>query len=169
MKAIFVALVSLLSANAMACPNLSGHFLCKAFTNDKDQDVTMAQNMENGVPVYTMTILVKGENPKRKFERIAAFIEKQGFFVMDHEPAMEERREIVDGVCIAKRTQMGDMRVAECCAEARSGVWLRPWCCCPGRCARGFCAYFAGFGHGHAQPERGGAATRRWRNRWYRL
>ena len=36
--------------------------------------------------------LVKGEDPKRKFERIAAFIEKQGFFVMDHEPAMEERR-----------------------------------------------------------------------------
>src|SRR5712692_5290244 len=36
--------------------------------------------------------LVKGEEPKRKFEQIAAFIEKQGFYVIDHEPTMEERR-----------------------------------------------------------------------------
>jgi acetylornithine deacetylase/succinyl-diaminopimelate desuccinylase-like protein len=36
--------------------------------------------------------LVKGENPQKKFERIAAFIGNQGFFVMDHEPTMEERR-----------------------------------------------------------------------------
>ncbi len=36
--------------------------------------------------------LVKGEEPKKKFEQIAAFIEKQGFFVIDHEPTMEERR-----------------------------------------------------------------------------
>jgi acetylornithine deacetylase/succinyl-diaminopimelate desuccinylase-like protein len=36
--------------------------------------------------------LVKREEPKKKFEQIAAFIEKQGFFVIDHEPTMEERR-----------------------------------------------------------------------------
>jgi acetylornithine deacetylase/succinyl-diaminopimelate desuccinylase-like protein len=36
--------------------------------------------------------LVKGENPKKKFEQIAAFIEKQAFYVIDHEPTMEERR-----------------------------------------------------------------------------
>jgi len=36
--------------------------------------------------------LVKGEEPKKKFEQIAAFIEKQGFFVIDREPTMEERR-----------------------------------------------------------------------------
>jgi acetylornithine deacetylase/succinyl-diaminopimelate desuccinylase-like protein len=36
--------------------------------------------------------LVKGEDPKKKFEQIAAFIAKQGFFVVDHEPTMEERR-----------------------------------------------------------------------------
>ncbi len=36
--------------------------------------------------------LVKGEEPKRKFEQIAAFIQKQGFYVIDHEPTMEERR-----------------------------------------------------------------------------
>jgi acetylornithine deacetylase/succinyl-diaminopimelate desuccinylase-like protein len=36
--------------------------------------------------------LVKGEDPKEKYEQIVAFIRKQGFFVMDHEPTMEERR-----------------------------------------------------------------------------
>jgi acetylornithine deacetylase/succinyl-diaminopimelate desuccinylase-like protein len=36
--------------------------------------------------------LVKGEDPKNKFEQIAAFIKKQGYFVIDHEPTMEERR-----------------------------------------------------------------------------
>ena len=36
--------------------------------------------------------LVKGEDPKKKFERIASFIEKQGFFVVDHEPTLDERR-----------------------------------------------------------------------------
>ena len=36
--------------------------------------------------------LVKGEDPKEKFEQIAAFIAKQGFFVVDREPTMEERR-----------------------------------------------------------------------------
>jgi acetylornithine deacetylase/succinyl-diaminopimelate desuccinylase-like protein len=36
--------------------------------------------------------LVKGEDPKNKFEQIVAFIKKQGYFVIDHEPTMEERR-----------------------------------------------------------------------------
>ena len=36
--------------------------------------------------------LVKGEDPKKKFEQIAGFIQKQGFFVIDHEPTLEERR-----------------------------------------------------------------------------
>jgi len=36
--------------------------------------------------------LVKGEDPKKKFEQIASFIEKQGFFVVDREPTMDERR-----------------------------------------------------------------------------
>ncbi len=37
--------------------------------------------------------LVKGEDPQKKFEQIAGFIRKQGFYVIDHEPTMEERRE----------------------------------------------------------------------------
>jgi acetylornithine deacetylase/succinyl-diaminopimelate desuccinylase-like protein len=36
--------------------------------------------------------LVQGEDPHKKFEQIAAFIRKQGFYVVDHEPTMEERR-----------------------------------------------------------------------------
>jgi acetylornithine deacetylase/succinyl-diaminopimelate desuccinylase-like protein len=36
--------------------------------------------------------LVKGEDPHRKFEQIVAFIRKQGFYVVDHEPTIEERR-----------------------------------------------------------------------------
>ena len=36
--------------------------------------------------------LVKGEDPHKKFAQIAAFIRKQGFFVVDHDPTIEERR-----------------------------------------------------------------------------
>src|SRR5215813_3292575 len=36
--------------------------------------------------------LVKGEDPHKKFEQIAAFIRKQGFYVLDREPTLEERR-----------------------------------------------------------------------------
>jgi acetylornithine deacetylase/succinyl-diaminopimelate desuccinylase-like protein len=36
--------------------------------------------------------LVKGQDPRKKFEQIAAFIGRHGFFVVDHEPTIEERR-----------------------------------------------------------------------------
>jgi acetylornithine deacetylase/succinyl-diaminopimelate desuccinylase-like protein len=36
--------------------------------------------------------LVKGEDPRKKFGQITAFIRKQGYFVIDHDPSMEERR-----------------------------------------------------------------------------
>src|SRR6202047_89894 len=57
--------------------------------------------------------LVKGEDPRRKYEQIVGFIRKQGFYVVDHEPTMDERREhariakIVDeGGYRASRTAM---------------------------------------------------------------
>lgn len=57
--------------------------------------------------------LVRGEDPGKKFEQIAAFIGKQGFFVVDHEPTMEERRAhahiakvIYEGGYRASRTPM---------------------------------------------------------------
>jgi acetylornithine deacetylase/succinyl-diaminopimelate desuccinylase-like protein len=37
--------------------------------------------------------LVKGQDPQKKFEQIVSFIRKQGFYVIDGEPTMEERRE----------------------------------------------------------------------------
>jgi acetylornithine deacetylase/succinyl-diaminopimelate desuccinylase-like protein len=36
--------------------------------------------------------LVKGEDPTTKFEQIAGFIRQQGFYVINREPTMEERR-----------------------------------------------------------------------------
>lgn len=36
--------------------------------------------------------LVKGEEPHKKFDQIVAFVRKQGFFVVEHEPTIEERR-----------------------------------------------------------------------------
>ena len=63
MKLLFIALIGFTSFSASACPNLSGRFLCKAFTNDKDQDITIAQSINGNVAAYKMTIVVKGENP----------------------------------------------------------------------------------------------------------
>jgi acetylornithine deacetylase/succinyl-diaminopimelate desuccinylase-like protein len=57
--------------------------------------------------------LVKGEDPQKKSEQIAAFIRKQGFFIVDHEPTLDERREharivkvIDEGGYRASRTRM---------------------------------------------------------------
>ena len=36
--------------------------------------------------------LVKGEDPRKKSEQIVEFIRSQGYFVVDHEPTMDERR-----------------------------------------------------------------------------
>jgi acetylornithine deacetylase/succinyl-diaminopimelate desuccinylase-like protein len=67
--------------------------------------------------------LVKGEDPRKKFEQIAAFIEKQGFHVLDHEPTMEERRTyarnakvVYKGGYRASRTPM-DLPVSKAVAE----------------------------------------------------
>lgn len=57
--------------------------------------------------------LVQGEDPQKKFEQIAGFIRKQGYYVTDHEPTMEERRAhariakvIYEGGYRASRTPM---------------------------------------------------------------
>jgi acetylornithine deacetylase/succinyl-diaminopimelate desuccinylase-like protein len=36
--------------------------------------------------------LVKGEDPRKKYEQIVGFIQAQGYFVVDHEPTLNERR-----------------------------------------------------------------------------
>lgn len=53
--------------------------------------------------------LVKGEDPQKKFEQIAAFIRKQGYFVIDREPTMEERR---THALIAKVVDQGGYRAS---------------------------------------------------------
>ena len=53
--------------------------------------------------------LVKGEDPHKKFEQIAAFIVKQGYFVIDHDPTMEERRA---HALIAKVVDQGGYRAS---------------------------------------------------------
>jgi acetylornithine deacetylase/succinyl-diaminopimelate desuccinylase-like protein len=57
--------------------------------------------------------LVRGEDPQKKFEQIAEFIRKQGYYTIDHEPTMEERRTheriakvIYEGGYRASRTPM---------------------------------------------------------------
>jgi acetylornithine deacetylase/succinyl-diaminopimelate desuccinylase-like protein len=67
--------------------------------------------------------LVKGEDPQKKFEQIAAFIAKQGFFVVNREPTMEERRArariakvVYEGGYRASRTPM-DLPVSKAVAE----------------------------------------------------
>ena len=53
--------------------------------------------------------LVKGEDPRKKFEQIATFIKKQGYFVIDREPTMEERR---THALIAKVVDQGGYRAS---------------------------------------------------------
>src|SRR6266481_4569921 len=67
--------------------------------------------------------LVRGEDPQKKFEQIAAFIEKQGFYVLDHEPTLEERRAharlakvVYEGGYRASRTPM-DLPVSKAVVE----------------------------------------------------
>ena len=57
--------------------------------------------------------LVKGEDPQKKFDQIASFIRKQGFFLVDHDPTIDERRAhtliakiINEGGYRASRTRM---------------------------------------------------------------
>ena len=63
--------------------------------------------------------LVRGEDPQKKFDQIAEFIRRQGYYVVDHEPAMEERRAhariarvIYEGGYRASRTPM-DLPVSQ--------------------------------------------------------
>ena len=72
--------------------------------------------------------LVKGEDPRKKFEQIAGFIARQGFFVVDHEPTLEERRAheriakvIYEGGYRASRTPM-DLPMSKAIVEVVKGA-----------------------------------------------
>lgn len=67
--------------------------------------------------------LVRGEDPQKKFDQIAGFIREQGYYVIDHEPTMDERRGhariakvIYEGGYRASRTPM-DLPVSQALVE----------------------------------------------------
>ena len=68
-------------------PSLNVRGLRSAYVGEQAQNV-VPEKAEASLDAR----LVKGQDPKKKFEQIAGFIRKQGFFVVDHEPTMEERR-----------------------------------------------------------------------------
>jgi acetylornithine deacetylase/succinyl-diaminopimelate desuccinylase-like protein len=72
--------------------------------------------------------LVRGEDPRHKFDQIALFIRKQGFYVIDREPTIEERRtypriaKVIDeGGYRASRTPM-DLPVSKALVQVVQGA-----------------------------------------------
>jgi acetylornithine deacetylase/succinyl-diaminopimelate desuccinylase-like protein len=89
-------------------PSLNIRGLRSAYVGEQSQNV-IPDKAEASIDAR----LVKGEDPQKKFEQIASFIRKQGFFVTDREPTMEERREharlakvVYEGGYRASRTPM---------------------------------------------------------------
>ena len=68
-------------------PSLNVRGLRSAYVGDRAQNVVPDQ-AEASIDAR----LVKGEDPQKKFEQIAGFIRKQGYYVIDREPTIEERR-----------------------------------------------------------------------------
>jgi len=85
-------------------PSLNVRGIASAYVGEKAQNV-VPDKAEASIDAR----LVKGEDPRKKFEQIAAFIKKQGYFVIDHEPSMEERR---THALIAKVLDQGGYRAS---------------------------------------------------------
>jgi acetylornithine deacetylase/succinyl-diaminopimelate desuccinylase-like protein len=85
-------------------PSLNIRGLRSAYVGERAQNV-VPEKAEASIDAR----LVKGEDPRKKFEQIVGFLRKQGFYVVDHEPSMEERRE---HACIAKVTDQGGYRAS---------------------------------------------------------
>jgi len=71
----------------LALPSLNIRGINSAYVGERAQNV-VPDRAEASIDAR----LVKGEDPRRKFEQIAGFIRKQGYFVVDREPTMDERR-----------------------------------------------------------------------------
>lgn len=85
-------------------PSLNIRGLSSAYVGEHAQNV-VPDKAEASIDAR----LVKGEDPRKKFEQIAAFIAKQGYFVIDREPTMEERR---SHALIAKVVDQGGYRAS---------------------------------------------------------
>jgi len=57
---------------------------------------------------------VKGEDPQKKLEQIVGFIRSQGYYVVDREPTMDERR---THALVAKVTSEGGYRASSTSME----------------------------------------------------
>jgi acetylornithine deacetylase/succinyl-diaminopimelate desuccinylase-like protein len=68
-------------------PSLNVRGINSAYVEERAQNV-VPEKAEASIDAR----LVKGEDPRHKFEQIAGFVRKQGYFVIDREPTMEERR-----------------------------------------------------------------------------
>ena len=89
-------------------PSLNIRGLRSAYVGEHAQNV-VPERAEASIDAR----LVKGEDPQKKSEQIVAFIRKQGFYVIDREPTMDERREhsriakiVEEGGYRASRTAM---------------------------------------------------------------
>jgi acetylornithine deacetylase/succinyl-diaminopimelate desuccinylase-like protein len=104
-------------------PSLNIRGLRSAYVGDQAQNV-VPDRAEASLDAR----LVMGEDPQKKFEQISAFISKQGYFVIDREPTMEERRAhaliakvINEGGYRASRTPM-DLPVSKALVEVIQGA-----------------------------------------------
>jgi len=104
-------------------PSLNIRGLHSAYVGDRAQNV-VPDEAEASIDAR----LVKGEDPQRKFEQIVAFIRKQGYYGMDREPTMEERRAhpliakiVNEGGYRASRTPM-DLAVSKKVVEIVEGA-----------------------------------------------
>ena len=100
-------------------PSLNVRGIRSAYVGEQAQNV-----VPDRAEVSLDARLVKGEDPKEKSRQIVEFIRKQGFFVVDHEPTMEERRThpkiakiIEQGGYRASRTRM-DLPVSKAIISA---------------------------------------------------
>ena len=85
-------------------PSLNIRGLQSAYVGDHAQNV-----VPDKAEASLEARLVKGEDPKKKSEQIVTHIKKQGFYVIDHEPTMEERRA---HALIAKVVDQGGYRAS---------------------------------------------------------
>jgi acetylornithine deacetylase/succinyl-diaminopimelate desuccinylase-like protein len=104
-------------------PSLNIRGINSAYVGERAQNV-VPERAEASIDAR----LVKGEDPQRKFDQIVGFIRKQGYFVTDHEPTMEERRGhaliakvISEGGYRASRTAM-DLPVSKALVQVMQDV-----------------------------------------------
>jgi acetylornithine deacetylase/succinyl-diaminopimelate desuccinylase-like protein len=85
-------------------PSLNIRGLSSAYVGEHAQNV-VPDKAEASIDAR----LVKGEDPRKKYEQIVGFIRKQGYFVVDREPTMDQRR---SHALIAKIVDEGGYRAS---------------------------------------------------------